>query len=632
MSIRTGLIAAMLSLVMVASLVAAAIGVASIQSSVIREAQARVDSSLQMTGSLYQVRLDALGRQLCDRVAALEGDPADWDRAGIRRDLDLAILNVIDVTEQSILTAQGPAEGVGDLARDAVQRKALAGEAAWGTIVLDPNRIAFEGGQALQAALTIPDADHPTRPASRKAMMLWIACPRINELGRVVQVVYGGRPINHNYELVDELRRQVFSDRLYEGKPRGTVTIFMQGLRVATNVLAGNGRRAVGTYVSQEVQRKVLQQGEPWSARAWVVDRWYISGYRPMRNPEGEIIGMLYVGLLEAPYIELRNGLILRFLGPLAGVTMLTLLAALIIGRRMTGPLVRLRQTADQVARGELDASVDVPRTFTEIRQLAADLRAMQQAIRQRDQQLRRQNEQLSETNDQLQRANRNYMEMLGFVTHELKSPLSGIYMLAASLADTSDDLAEDVREIIRRIRDNTQQMQDMVKNYLDLSRAERGQLEAQKVDIDLADQVVSPCIAQTRELFAESAIELSVECPLELPYHGDPELLRVALTNYLTNAAKYGRSGGKARLSVTDEPQTITIEVWNEGAGFSPAQRDKLFTKFSRLEGDASRDQRGTGLGLFLTKHIVNQHGGTVSAEAEPGKWARFVMTLPKA
>lgn len=169
-----------------------------------------------------------------------------------------------------------------------------------------------------------------------------------------------------------------------------------------------------------------------------------------------------------------------------------------------------------------------------------------------------------------------------------------------------------------------------MVKDYLDLSRAERGSLVAKVSAIDLFADVVEPSIALVEGLFRSRDMRLDIAEREPIALDGDPELLRIALTNLLNNAAKYGREGGRAVLEVEPGDGGVSLGVWNEGEGFSAAEREQLFAKFSRLRNANTRSKKGSGLGLFLTAQIVEQHGGSVEAESEPGEWARFGFRLP--
>lgn len=106
---------------------------------------------------------------------------------------------------------------------------------------------------------------------------------------------------------------------------------------------------------------------------------------------------------------------------------------------------------------------------------------------------------------------------------------------------------------------------------------------------------------------------------------------LRIALSNYLTNAAKYGREGGRVRVTVRAQDDHLTLSVWNEGEGFPAEEAERLFEKFYRLRNENTHAKRGSGLGLFTVKTIVALHGGRAWAESEPGEWAAFHLAFPE-
>ncbi|MGQ9723046.1 MAG: sensor histidine kinase, partial [Candidatus Jordarchaeum sp.] len=232
----------------------------------------------------------------------------------------------------------------------------------------------------------------------------------------------------------------------------------------------------------------------------------------------------------------------------------------------------------------------------------------------------------------ELEQANRNYMQMLGFVTHELKSPLAAMQtMSSVMLEGLAGEVPENVKHFLIRIKKNAEELQDMVKNYLDLSRTEQGEFVADKKEIDLCSEVIDACIAQTKDLFGSRSINLKVNGPEKLMVFADPELMRIAISNYLSNAAKYGKEGGRAELNVSEEDGKIRISVWNEGDGFTQEEGKRLFSKFTRLRNKATQDNRGSGLGLYLCKLVMDQHEGHVWADSQPGEWACFNLSFPK-
>jgi PAS domain S-box-containing protein len=222
-------------------------------------------------------------------------------------------------------------------------------------------------------------------------------------------------------------------------------------------------------------------------------------------------------------------------------------------------------------------------------------------------------------------------MDTLGFVTHELKSPLSAMQsLIVLMLEGFVGEVPEKVGSYLVRIRRNCEELQDMVKNYLDLSRIGIGELVANKVPANYYETIVEPCVEHTQILFDSREVTLSVDCPEDITAQADHDLLRIALTNYLTNAAKYGAAHTQVRLTVSEEQGSISTTVWNEGAGFHPEEQSSLFSKFSRLENENTYKNRGSGLGLYLTKYIIELHQGKVWAESVPKKWAKFCFSIP--
>jgi signal transduction histidine kinase len=124
--------------------------------------------------------------------------------------------------------------------------------------------------------------------------------------------------------------------------------------------------------------------------------------------------------------------------------------------------------------------------------------------------------------------------------------------------------------------------------------------------------------------------VTLDVDCPENLNVQADQELLRIALTNYLTNAAKYGEPRTQVSLAVHVKQGIISTAVRNEGAGFLPEEQASLFHKFTRLENENTYKNRGSGLGLYLTKNIIELHSGKDWAESIPDQWAKFCFSFP--
>jgi serine phosphatase RsbU (regulator of sigma subunit) len=319
-----------------------------------------------------------------------------------REKIGLDVLNICDTTGKQLA---GTYSGTGIGARmqsDPILRRALEGELVCGTVLLSGDRILEEGGASLRDSLAITEKAASGGSTTQEALFWWVAAPIRQPGGKVTAVLYGGRALNMNFGLVDDLRDMVFSTSNYKGKPLGTVTIFLNDLRVATNVLGPDQQRAVGTRVSREVRESVLGEGQRWKDRAFVVDEWYLSAYQPIREPGGRIIGMLYVGLLEAPYADLRWQMITKLLGVMLLLAIPAVGISIFMVRRITSPLRDVSKAAKAMAKGEQDSRVALPQTYSEIRDLTGAFREMQDAIALRDRNLKDRNRDLKDANERM--------------------------------------------------------------------------------------------------------------------------------------------------------------------------------------------------------------------------------------
>jgi len=233
----------------------------------------------------------------------------------------------------------------------------------------------------------------------------------------------------------------------------------------------------------------------------------------------------------------------------------------------------------------------------------------------------------------QLTEANRAYLEMLGFVSHELKGPVAAMVMDAGVLADGYlGEVTPRQRDMARRMIDKGQYLLGLIREYLDLARLEAGRLEADvRSGVDFAAEVLAPAVEIVRGDLERANMRLSLPAGDEpLPVACDPGLMKTVLVNLLANAAKYGSPGGQVRVTACRDGDALAVSVWNEGPGFPPAQRGRLFRKFSRLETPGSRQAKGTGVGLYTVWRIVRLHGGEVWADSQEGTWAEFGFRIP--
>jgi two-component system NtrC family sensor kinase len=604
-----------------------------ISNTVRREAQDRVTMDLRSARYVYNTRIESirLALELMSESIS-DGDIGEsWDFLNQKREeLGLDFLSLCDADGKVTFRSCPPHLAGDERKSNPLIRKALRGESAGGTVILPREVLQREGERLAERAyisfIPTPRAKPRREKAETSGMCLMSAVPvKDRSSGKIIGVLYGGVLLNRNYALVDGIRDIIFKEKTYKGKEFGTVTIFQWDVRIATNVLRENGERAIGTRVSEEVYNCVLEHKKPWLERAFVVHDWYISAYEPIFNPDQEVIGVLYVGILEDKYNDIRNGILLNFFPPLGAGILIVLFLSYLLSRDLSRPVHRLVLGTERIALGDLDYRIQERSGFREIEQLTEHFNQMAQALKERE-------EQLEKTNEDLRRVNRNYMEMLGFVSHEIKNALANILGSAYNLRDGyTGELNDTQKRVAGIIVRNCERLRDMIKNYLDLSRIEKGELEARKQEVDFAGDVLPPVIDELRGQLESKGMRLVVHVPTPYRVKADPDLLKIIMENLLSNAIKYGREGGEIRITADEDEENWRISVWNEGEGIPERELPRLFSKFTRLKTESSKKGRGSGLGLFITKEMVEKQGGKIWAESEFGRWAMFSFILPK-
>jgi len=218
--------------------------------------------------------------------------------------------------------------------------------------------------------------------------------------------------------------------------------------------------------------------------------------------------------------------------------------------------------------------------------------------------------------------------DFVSFVTHQLRTPLSGIKWMLELAAET--EAAEDLRQYIDDARAANQRLIHLVNDLLDVSRLESGRLTLTSQELDLTELTKS-VLAELAPIIHEKGHRLTV-APAETPppVQADPQLMRQVVMNLLSNAIKYTPGPGDIILRVGQENGGVTWAVQDSGIGIPQASMSKLFEKFYRADNVAILETEGTGLGLYLVRLIVERHGGRIWCESEEGKGSTFHFMLP--
>jgi signal transduction histidine kinase len=274
-----------------------------------------------------------------------------------------------------------------------------------------------------------------------------------------------------------------------------------------------------------------------------------------------------------------------------------------------------------------LDTARD-PASFP-IEELVHKIRILSQS-RILQQELGRANRQLRRKNRELAALNRNYLNVLSFVSHEFRNSLViiGGFLRRLSRSITGGRQRRDMDTIIA----NCEFMEDMIDRYLILSRIEMGRLRLNPVDVDnFHEAVIKPVFqrlwkeAKKIEFVEDGELKMA-----DLRCRVDTYLLQVVFSNLFNNAIKYGRPGVAVRYGAAREGDGYRFHVWNAGMGIEADKLKRVFHKFHRLQDKNIPEQKGIGLGLYNVKQIVELHGGRIWVESDYGHWVDFIFWLP--
>lgn len=636
--LQTRLIVSFLALIVMLSLAVALLGFHIIKRDIMDRAQTQVRNDLNFAHEIYQgevdkicdlVRLSAARYFLRDAIVANDLKPILERFHQIRIDEALDILTLTDASGKVVARARNPALLGDNQADDELVSRVLAEKKpVGGTVVADRSELLKESAElADQAQIQLVNTPRakPTEAKEQTAgMIIKAACPVFDYDGKLIGVLYGGNLLNRRHTIVDRVKRIVFQHVQYNGKDIGTVTIFQDDMRIATNVLREDGSRAVGTRVSEDVYRQVLENGLPWIGRAFVLNDWYKTAYEPIKNTHGRIIGMLYVGTLERPFNALARNTMLAFFGIVAAAALLAFVLSLIVATCVSRPLANLVTAAGKLAAGELGQLVETRTGVTELDQLAEAFNNMSAKLDERD-------KNLSVSNAKLAASNKNYIDLIGFVAHELKGVLATVMMNVCSV---NDEYLGVLNEKQKRALDGASRNLDYlaltVKKFLNLGKIEKGELKANRTEVKICEDIFEHTVNSLLARAEHKGMQIENKIARDLKANLDAELMHIVAGNLISNAIKYGNEGSVISIASSESDSKIRIEVYNESVPLSTVQQAQLFKRFSRLDTPATRLVKGTGLGLFITKEIIQIHGGKIWTEARE-KGNAFIFELAR-
>ena len=473
-------------------------------------------------------------------------------------------------------------------------------------------------------------------------MMLKAAVPIVDQDGKLLGVLYGGNLINRDYYIVDRIKEIVFKEEKYKGKDTGTATIFQGDVRISTNVRTEEDQRAIGTRVSEEVEKAVLEEGREWIDRAFVVNAWYITAYQPIKNIKGEIIGILYVGMLEAPHIDIRNKVVLSFFGIAFLGLFLVLIMYYFITTGITNPLRDMVLATKRIAQGDLSHEVRV-QARDEIGHLALSFNQMIRNLKNAHEELRKwgmtlekrvaeRTEALQKTQYQLIQSEKlaSLGKLAAVVAHEINNPLAGILtyikLLLKITVKEPFPLAriKEMKDYLTLMNTEMDRVTRIVKDLLTFARQTKPKIENTNVNTILEKSL---SLLENKIKLQNLKLTTSLDATLPL-VPCDISQIQQTLMNIILNGTEAMPEGGELTIKSRHLPQDgfIEIEISDTGAGIPEDHLSKIFDPFFTTK-DAGK---GVGLGLSIAYGIINEHKGSIEVKSKVGKGTTFIIKLP--
>ena len=634
MSIATKLILSFLLIIVLTSAIFTAVGIAAISSHIKSDAQEQAREVLDNARDVYMDRLGhvnsivrSTGQRslISEAVASGQVERAADELVGIRILEALDILTVTDEHGNVLFRASNP-----DLSGDSRDHDELVQAVmkhqmpAAATVIISADDLAKESPLLAEKAYArfadSPEARQGRRTEDFENMMLGAAAPIFDAQNTLAGIVYGGVLLNDNQDLACEIKQTVFSNTKYNGKDIGFVSIYQEDLAIATCPRVASGTGAMGSQFDEDAYKQVIESGRLGIGREDVMDAWYVTAFQPIRSANFETTGILQVGTLEQRYLDIRNHIIVSSLAITLVVALFAILFAYFISQRISVPLKKLVSASRDVARGELDARVDIqPRPNDELGELAEAFNAMASALEERDERLK------ELTQSRIRRSERLAMigKLSANVAHELNNPLQGIVTYSHLLLERMPSRNPETR-YVEVIVTQANRCRDIIRGLLDFAR----QREPNKVSTDINILLhESMSLLENQALFHN--IQITKEFEAKLPSAIiDPSQIERVFMNIIINAAEAMDGSGRLALRTKFDPSEGFIDILFEDTGHGISEEDtrRIFDPFFTTKEVG----RGTGLGLAISYGIVQEHGGTILVDSTIGRGTTFTVRLP--
>ncbi len=646
-SIQSQLILYFTIAILTPTIITSVIGTTIIYNQVINRAENKSISDLNSAREIYSnkisqieyvTRLTAARSLIIASLIERNSDTLRQELTATMTSEKLDIFTIVDKNGIVISRGRNPFNRGDTLLSDKfIDRVLHTGETVTGTDIVPIEELMKESYELVDRShtniLPTPKSKETGKKEETSGMMLKAAVPVFDRNKNVVGVLMGGILLNRNFEIVNKITEVIHEREIYKGQEIGTVTIFQDDFRIATNVKNEDGSYAISTLVSEEIYDAVIFNGERWVGDAFVVNNWYISAYEPIRDIDNRIVGIMFVGILKQPFSDLLRNTILTFLGIAIGVILIIIVVAILLTRKISTPLKRLEVFAKNVEEGDYkpDFAIKAPR---EIENLAYSFNHMAKELDKEKKELEnwantleikveQRSEELKKIHEQLFRSEKlaSLGKLAAGVAHEINNPLTGVLTNASLLLEDLEE-GDPRREDVEVIVSETIRCREIVKRLLDFARQTKPQKKITNIN-NLINNII--LLVRNQTSFRNIVIDKNLDENLP-EVMADLDQIQQVFINLIINASEAMTKGGKLEIDSKFDKSGEYVEVIfkDNGPGIPNHVKARIFDPFFTTK------EQGTGLGLSISYGIIERHGGKINLETKQGEGTTFTIFLP--
>jgi len=599
----------------------------------------------------YLSRLGRLGESYSFRTALSRKNATEIQDllSQLKLNAGFTYLHLIDVSGNRLYESAGGRDRSSATLLQAAQGKPVVHVEIFSHADLE-NEDPFLASKVELPLIKTPYARPSNRRKEDRGMMIRAIYPVKDQAGNILALLDGGVLLNHNFTFVDAIRNLVYGEGSLLKGSIGTVTVFLDDVRITTNVPLGPGERALGTRVSDQVRTRVLDHGNIWVDRAFVVNDWYISAYEPILDENGHRIGMLYSGFLEAPYRSaLWHALIVLVLMFVVMMILSALVAirgaksifkpleamTAVVHATRSGEASRIGKVSSQdeigVLAREFDVMLDLLQEHS--RQLQDWGDQLETKVAERTAELQRRNADLQRTISALRQTRQQLVvaeklaalgELAAGVAHEINNPtqviLGNIDMMVSEAGTALAPHRQELDLIVQQVY----RIQEIIRNLLQYARPDEYAGYISEVDVN---ELVNDTLKLVHHLRKSNSFLIDLELKADIKVRINSLELQQVLVNLLVNAIHaLPEHAGKIQIVTRNwEDRGVAIEVIDNGAGIEEEQLGHIFNPFYSTKGQGG----GTGLGLSVSYGLIRRYGGNITVKSSPDVGTQFTVWL---